>query len=252
MKILSLILLCLCIIEINTGAKAQKVIDYAKKQVGKGYCWGTSGQVMTEQLLQRLVKAHGADNVKPDIQRQKNMGKVVFDCAGLVSKAFNEVGIRIAGGATSAWRGTSWAKKGPIGERPGDQVVILYRQKGDKMQHTGIYITGGQFIHAKGTNSGVLQESMSSYPWTHYGIPKNFDIDGGDTPIPIPGDFPFQAKVIAEKGSTVNLRNKPNGKVIKRINLGETVTVTGEESGWYKVTYQGLNGYMMTEFLQKL
>ena len=173
MKYLSLILLCLCIIGIKSD-NAQKVIDFARKQKKCGYCWGTRGQIMTEKLLASLVKSHGQDHVKPDIQRKKNMGKCVFDCAGLVSRAFNEVGIRMASGATSAWKGTSWAKKGAISGLPKDKVAVLYRAKGSIMQHTGIYIKGGKFIHAKGTNSGVLEESMSSYPWTHYGIPKGF------------------------------------------------------------------------------
>ena len=41
------------------------------------------------------------------------------------------------------------------------------------MVHTGIYIGGNRFIHAKGSEYGVVKESMPG-SWTHYGIPKGF------------------------------------------------------------------------------
>jgi uncharacterized protein YgiM (DUF1202 family) len=53
---------------------------------------------------------------------------------------------------------------------------------------------------------------------------------------------------------TVNLRNKPSksGSILKQVKLGEIVTVTGEESGWYNVIYGDLKGYMMMEFIQEI
>ena len=252
MKYISLIILCLCIIGIKSD-NAQKVIDYAKKHLGCGYCWGTLGQRLTEKLLNQLVQTHGADQVHPDYQRTANMGKIVFDCAGLVAKAFNEIGIRPPTGATKAWKALDFVKKGEISGLPKDRVAILYRGDGTKMSHTGIYIKGDKFIHAKGYKFGVIEESMSAFKWTHYGIPKGLYepwSEGSDTPIP--ETFPFQAKVIAKSGSTVNLRNSPGGKVIKKIKLGEKVTVTGEKNGWYQITYGNINGYMMKEFLEKL
>ena len=92
MKIFSLILLSLCIIEMKAD-KAQTVIDYARSKVGCGYCWGTLGERMSEDLLARLVQKYGSSKIQPDKQRSKNMGKIVFDCAGLVARAFNQVKI---------------------------------------------------------------------------------------------------------------------------------------------------------------
>ena len=171
MKFFSLILLSLCIIGIKNDNE-QKIIDYARKAKRCIYCYGGRGEILTETLLKKLVKIHGIDNVRPDIQR-KYIGKCVFDCGGLVEKAFNEVGIRIPNGATSAWRGVSWAKKGVISELPKDKIAVLYKDRGDgRMKHTGIYIKGNSVIHAKGTSSGIVEENIDSYPWTHYGIPK--------------------------------------------------------------------------------
>ena len=169
MNFISVILLCLIITGIKSN-KFQKVIDYAKKQVGSGYCVGTSGQKMTERYLQYLITRYGKERVNPDFQREKNMGKIVFDSVGLVVKAFNEVGIKIS--TSSTWKGTTWIRKGKIAELGKDKLAILFKGDGTKMEHIGIYITEGRFIHAKGLNDGVVEESLSSYPWTHFGIPK--------------------------------------------------------------------------------
>jgi len=98
--------------------------------------------------------------------------------------------------------------------------------------------------------------------WTHWGIPKGLYNGGDPSPKPdpktdpkpsTPGSFPFQAKVTASSGGTVNLRKDANksSRILMKIKLGETVTVTGEEGGFYKITYGTTNGYMMKEFLNK-
>ena len=56
---------------------------------------------------------------------------------------------------------------------PKNKILILYRfsKKKNKMEHSGIYIGGGMFIHAKGSKYGVVMEKMP-FTWTHWGIPK--------------------------------------------------------------------------------
>ena len=253
--ILALLILSLVNIQINCD-NASKVVEYAKSKIGCGYIWGATGQTCTQALINRLL-SNG--HVNPNIAK-KWIGKQVFDCAGLVAKAFQQVGIKMATGATSAWRGTSWESKGAISNYPKNKVCVLYREEGGKMQHTGIYIGNGEFIHASGSKTGVVKEKMPG-KWTHWGIPKGL-YSGNDSsqkqdhdkPVPVPpGSFPFEAKVTASSGNTVNLRKaaSKSSNVVMKIKLGETVTVTGEESGWYKITYGSTNGYMMKEFLHK-
>ena len=234
--------------------KAQTVIDFARSKVGCGYCWGTLGERMTEDLLARLIQKYGSSKIEPDVQRSKNMGKIVYDCAGLVAKAFNQVGIKPYTGATKTWNNLAFDKKGPVSQMPRDKVAILYKGDGNEMSHTGIYIKNNRFVHAKGTDYGVLEESMSAYPWTHFGIPTGLYTKDDIGPDPTPKNYPFKGKVIASSGSTVNLRNKPSksGSILKQVKLGEIVTVTGEESGWYNVIYGDLKGYMMMEFIQEI
>ena len=73
--------------------------------------------------------------------------------------------------ATSAWRGTSWKSKGGIANYPKNKVCVLYKQRFGRMEHTGIYIGNGEFIHAAGSATGVVKEKMPG-KWTHWGIPK--------------------------------------------------------------------------------
>ena len=165
----TLLLLSLCIIQTFCG-KDQLVIDFALSRVGYPYVWGTYGQKLTESLLNQLVAKHGEANVQPNKAR-KYIGKICYDCAGLVAKAFNTVGIRLATGANSAWKNHKWASSGTINSLPKDKVCVLYQEKNGRMQHTGVYIKGNQVVHANGIDRGVVKESLTGL-WTHWGIPS--------------------------------------------------------------------------------
>lgn len=74
----------------------------------------------------------------------------------------------------------------------------------------------------------------------------------GCPPCEGPGGAPFPATVVAPSGSTVNLRARPDmgAPILVRVPLGETVMVTGQPDGlWWRVSYQALDGYMMSQFL---
>ena len=250
--ILALLILSLVNLQINCD-KASTIVEYAKSKIGCGYIWGTSGQICTQKLIdQKALNGH----VDPKIVK-KWIGKQVFDCAGLVSKAFQQVGIKMVTGATSAWKVTNWQSKGTISNYQKDKVCVLYKEESGRMQHTGIYIGNGEFIHASGSKIGVVKEKMPG-KWTHWGIPKGLYASPSFDPIPIPIPIPIlpgnQAKVIAPSGKNVNLRKNPskNSAIVLKINLGETVTIIGRENDWYKVTYNSTTGYMMKEFLSRL
>ena len=168
--ILLLILSSLFFIQIKSASKADKVVSFAKSKIGCGYIWSGEGQVLTQALMNQLHNQY-PDNVDTSIVK-KWIGKQVYDCSGLVMKAFKEVGINLIHNAQYAWSETKWAKKGAIANYPRDKVCILYRYSSDrgKMTHTGIYIGGNRFIHAKSSKDGVVMETMP-YSWTHYGIP---------------------------------------------------------------------------------
>ena len=170
MKSLIIILLSICLIQMKAD-KAATVVSEAKSKVNTcGYVYGAAGQILTEQTLKELKNRHPNDVDESRVR--KWMGKQVFDCSGLVKYVFNKVGISIYHGATGAWKNTNWVSKGAISALPRDKVAILYRKQkdGDGMAHTGIYIGSNQVVHAKGSDYGVVKESLPG-TWTHYGIP---------------------------------------------------------------------------------
>ena len=59
------------------------------------------------------------------------------------------------------------------------------------------------------------------------------------------------ATVIAESGSTVNLRTKArsNAALVERVPIGARVEVLGICGSWTKVKFGSRTGYMMTKFL---
>lgn len=67
--------------------------------------------------------------------------------------------------------------------------------------------------------------------------------------IPSSGTY---AKVVAQSGSTVNMRKTPSlrGALIMRIKLGQIVEIVEPGEEWCKIKYQKKTGYMMAKFLE--
>ena len=108
------------------AAKAEKVIAFARAQMGKPYVWGAAG---------------------PDS----------FDCSGLTQAAWKTAGISLPR--------TTWDQVG-VGQKvsvdtaqPGD-LVFFY----DDISHVGIYIGGGEMIHAPKPGADVRVESIYYMP----------------------------------------------------------------------------------------
>ncbi len=105
----------------------------------------------------------------------------MFDCRGFTDWCLKQVGIDLQGeGATSQWNTKSnWAVRGPISEMPRDKVCCIFVQKGEKMNHTGLYLGDGSTCEC---SSGVQYFKTMKSKWTHYAIPGGL-YDGGDVPV---------------------------------------------------------------------
>ena len=225
-----------------------KIIAWAESQVGAGYVWGAGGYKLTKSKLQELIVQY--PQYVSESKNSKYIGKAVYDCASLVRYAMKQIGISMVSGATSQWKKTKWARKGTIDQLPKDQVACLYRWTGSVMQHTGIYLGNGYVIDARGSSAGVIKSKLSSYPWTHFGQPRGL-IKKEQTNEVI--SVNYQAKVVADSGSTVRMRSAPSKEagVSATIALGTIVDVVEEAEGWCGIIYNGQKGYMMSQFLEK-
>ena len=82
-----------------------------------------------------------------------------FDCSGLVSYVYAQIGITLPHYTVAQWNATTPISMGDI--QPGDLVFF------DGLGHVGIYIGGGQFIHAPHTGDVVRVSSLSGWYAAH-------------------------------------------------------------------------------------
>jgi peptidoglycan DL-endopeptidase CwlO len=111
----------------SQSTQVAKVLAYAKAQLGKPYVWGATG---------------------PNS----------FDCSGLTQGAWKAAGISLP---RTTWDQVKVGTKVAKSEmKPGD-LVFFY----DDISHVGIYVGGGQMIHAPKPGADVTYEDVSYMPY---------------------------------------------------------------------------------------
>ncbi|GAA1311693.1 hydrolase Nlp/P60 [Planotetraspora silvatica] len=116
-----------CSLPVASGAVGERVIAYARMQLGKPYEWGAEGP--------------GS-----------------FDCSGLTMRAFQSAGIAIPRVAADQWRQGPAVARGQ--EQPGDLVFMHPHSSGPG--HVGLVVEPGQMIHAPRTGDVVRYASYSA------------------------------------------------------------------------------------------
>lgn len=95
-----------------------------------------------------------------------------FDCSGFTMYVFNQVGVSLPHSATSQWQSGAGLKiTSTSALQAGDLVFFCdpRRSLGKACSHAGIYIGGGQFIHASSANSGgVIISNLTSGYYNNY------------------------------------------------------------------------------------
>lgn len=229
----------------DSVSQSDKILDWCMSKKGAGYVWGATGYILTQSKLDQLINQYPSY-----VSQSKNgkwLGKQVFDCASFVRLAMKQGGASMVSGASSQWKKTNWQKKGTIDTLPKDQICCLYREspKANPMQHTGVYLGNGQVMDDRGSASGVIQSSLSSYPWTHWGIPT-FEFQEVLKVL-------YKATVAAPSGNSVRMRAamSTDAAVLASIPLDTVVDVTSESGEWSEIMYNNEKGYMQSKFLRK-
>jgi len=123
----------------GSNSTAQKVVELAKKQLGKKYVWGGNG---------------------PNS----------FDCSGLTKYVYGKVGVNLERISYNQAEQGIAVKKENL--QAGDLVFfsgINATSSSAKISHVGIYIGNDQFIHASNPTRGVVQDDINdSYYSKHY------------------------------------------------------------------------------------
>ncbi len=109
---------------------ASAVIGVATRHLGKPYVYGASGPS-------------------------------AFDCSGFTSYVFRELGVslpRTAATQANCSTGIKITSRNAL--KPGD--LVFFSNSNSNLGHAGIYIGGGQFIHASSSKKRVVIESIDS------------------------------------------------------------------------------------------
>lgn len=191
------------------------VVGVAQACIGWSYVWGGYGQQCNvsnrkayanrsacpsgekEQIIKKCQVLNGSKSACTGCKYYPGGRTLFFDCRGFTRWCLQQVGITIEGaGATSQWNtNKNWTQKGELSQMP-ETVCCLFKQVGNAMNHTGLYIGNGLVVHCSGE---VKQENLNTKSWTHFAIPKGLD---GDVPVPTPTPTPTPSRKTVRRGST--------------------------------------------------
>lgn len=137
----------------------------------------------------------------------------------------------------------------PSGYKPGGDY---YDGDLNDYYHVGLVSTNtSQVLNAQSTATGFVSSPISQN-WSHVAYLKQVDY-GADAPEQTPTLPAYgTATVYAANGLPVKLRKTASTKLpyLTKVPVGAQVTLRGQESdGWTPVSYNGQDGYMMSEFL---
>jgi peptidoglycan DL-endopeptidase CwlO len=114
--------------DVPASGRAAAAVSYAKAQVGKSYVFGAAGPS-------------------------------AFDCSGLTMMAWAQAGVGLPHSSSAQFG--SGARIASSALQPGD-LVFYY----SPISHVGLYVGGGQIVHAANPSSGVQVAGVFSMPYT--------------------------------------------------------------------------------------
>ena len=118
----------------SSNTATSSIVDYAKQFLGTRYVYGGSS----------------------------SKG---FDCSGFTMHVYSQLGYSLPHTATGQWQSGIGTRVYGISElQPGDLVFFNdpSRNAGKACSHAGIYVGGGDFIHAPSSKNGVIYSTLLS------------------------------------------------------------------------------------------
>ena len=148
------------------------LVEYAHKQLGNPYWYGTFGNTATQALLTTKRKQYPAyyDQSKYNVKFTSQFGLRVHDCVGLIkgylwsetptsTPKYNSAQDVSANGMRGKCK-----ESGKIGTLPELPGVLVFMDG-----HVGVYVGGGEVIEARGHDYGVVKTRLKDRPWTSWG-----------------------------------------------------------------------------------
>ncbi len=128
-------------VEATDDAGANEIIEFAKKYVGVRYVYG-------------------------------GKSPSGFDCSGFVGYVYKNFGIKLNSSAASMYSNGEKVSKSEL--KAGDLLFFdaSSRKASGAIDHVGIYMGGGLFIHASTSNRKVIIQELSEYRGTYIGAKR--------------------------------------------------------------------------------
>jgi len=228
--------------------------SWIRSKLGCGYVYGATGWVCSAKRRNQQATQYPehADNILGICAKWD--GKECYDCAQLIRKALESVGVTgVPSGATSQWRKKSlWTESGTIDSLPPDGLVALCRESGNSMQHIGWRLSDGSVIDARSSSKGVIESRVEDYKWTHWMrpvLPNEQPIDKEDIRMPV-----LYNAIVNTQSDPLRVRKWAiTGEIIGKIPKGHTVEVLTEPAdGWCQIRYNELEGYVSAQYLAQV
>ena len=84
-----------------------------------------------------------------------------FDCSGLMQYSYQKANIKIPRTTTEQYRNTQRVRMANL--RVGDLIFFKTRRTRQRVNHVGIFMGGGNFIHAPRTGKNVTVAKLNKY-----------------------------------------------------------------------------------------
>ena len=214
-----------------------------------------------------------------------------LDCQALVEKALSDAGLKINLAGSNAWIrevmadgwvGTPEECKRKYGTIPAGAFLFILKNDGGEpakyqgdgvgnASHIGIYtgMTGAEMVAVSGNpnnskynyGDGAINSSSSrefvctsrfngksiNGGWNRCGVWNRINYNGGGEGLKVD----YQARVF---GGNLNVRAEPSksSERIGKIPNGSVVDVTEDLTGWCKINYEGLTGYVVSNYIQQI
>lgn len=229
--------------------KSEVIEAWLRSKIGCGYIYGATGWVCTQtRIAEQEILYPG--KINSDIV-SKWIGKECYDCAQLVRRAAEQVGIELKSGATSQWNVTEWADKGTIDSAPSGKLICLFRDENGTKQHVGWQLRNGDVIDARSSQYGVVLNRP--YPsWTHWAMLDGLGEEAEGKKVEEKTVL-FKAKVVTQKDDlNVRAGKSTADAKVGTIPKGAIVDVIYESPDWIGVQYGNISGYCAAQYLVRV
>lgn len=187
------------------------------------------------------------------------------DCSGIFSYWYAHAGSYMPHGSNSILRRYSktYGKVGEIELKPGMAVFRWSNDgnepdqyKGDGLgnfRHIGLYVGNGRTIEMKDKATGVYEGKISQWHYAAELKYTDYDISEGDHKEEPKEDFVAFEGVVTTSGGTLRLRKGPDTSTTIKANIpnGTALTLTDKQGNWYKTSYNGTQGWVSADYIQK-